>query len=428
MDRVVEKILRLDNEIQIPPDKSITHRGIILAALAKGTTILTNPLICKDTLSTLHCVNQLGAEHDIRENSIKIISPGYEKLHKSQNILDAGNSGTTIRLLSGVLASLPFKSIITGDDSLKRRPMKRIIDPLKMMGAEIESENLQPPLQITGRELRPFDFDLSIPSAQVKSAIILAALNTIGLTKIREKTRTRDHTERMLKLFGSSISRYETTSGEVLNVLGKQKLYCTRINIPGDFSSAAYFIGLSLMIPGSRLVLKDINLNPTRTGMLKILKKQDVIKISDFRIISGEPRGTLIIRYKKLNSFKIRKEEIPAVIDEIPILCVIATQIEGTSIIQGATELKYKESNRLSAIQENIKQMGGDIEVDKNDDIIIRGATKLKGSEINPNKDHRICMAFTIAGMIADGKTTIKDVACVDYSFPGFFDIIDSLG
>jgi 3-phosphoshikimate 1-carboxyvinyltransferase len=427
MDRLIRRVSSFQKSIIIPPDKSITHRGIILGAIATGATILRNPLICEDTLSTLKCVKELGVDYEIGESSIVINSPGFEKLREPVNILDAGNSGTTMRLLSGVLAAFPFKSIITGDKSLKRRPMKRIIEPLDAMGAKVKSDNNHPPLEIFGGELKPIDYNLEIPSAQVKSAIIFAAVNTKGKTTIHEKIHSRDHTERMLKAFEGNIEKTAQNEGFTINIAGRQELSGANIDIPGDFSSAAFFIGLSLFVPESQIVMENIGLNPTRTGMLKIFEEQDVIGISDFKIICGEPRGTITTKPKKVNPFRIKREEIPSIVDEIPILCVIAAQIDGVSVIEGARELRYKESDRIEAIKENIQRMGGNVDVKENDDIIIKGSTPLKGAEINSLNDHRICMAFSIAGMIADGETIIKDSESVNYSFPGFFDIVESL-
>ena len=359
--------------------------------------------------------------------SLEINSPGYEKLRAPDKVLNAGNSGTTIRLLSGVLASLPFKSIITGDDSLKRRPMKRIIEPLEAMGARIKSDNYCPPIEITGNELKPIDYNLEIPSAQVKSAIILAALNTRGTTFIHEKIRTRDHTERMVSMFGANLIGIKNKLGTKIEITGKHELKRSIIDIPSDFSSAAFFIALSLLVPDSRVIIENVSLNSTRLGFLKIFQRSGLLKISDFEIFSGEPQGKISVHSGRIEPIVIEKEEIPILIDEIPILSVIATQLDGVSIIKNAGELRVKESNRIQAIQENIQNMGGQIEINDKDDIIIKGPTPLSGTKISTYGDHRICMAFTIAGLIAEGETIITDPESVDYSFPGFFDVVDSL-
>jgi 3-phosphoshikimate 1-carboxyvinyltransferase len=429
MQKVFHKIKPFKGDIIIPPDKSITHRAIILGTIAKGITTLHYPLICKDTISTLNCVSQLGVKYEICDKILTINSPGLDDLSEPKKELDAGNSGTTIRLLSGLLASLLFKSTIIGDKSLSKRPMKRIIEPLTLMGAKIHSSDGCPPLVIEGTALTGIEYNLYIPSAQVKSALILAAINAKGKTIIKEKNQSRDHTERMLPEFDGKINiqKYPDKTSDII-IPGKQTLESAQIHIPGDISSAAYFIALTLLVKGSSLRIKDVGLNPTRTGFIDILDCQDLIKFENLIVKSNEPRADIIIQSGKLKPFTIKKEHIPLLIDEIPILCVLATQIHGRSTIMGATELRVKECDRIKAISNNLKMMGANIDVNSDDDIIIEGPSSLKGSQIKTYNDHRTCMAFSIAGLIANGTTTISDINCVDYSFPDFFDIIEMLG
>lgn len=428
MERVLHKISSFNKEIRIPSDKSITHRGIILGTMARGITTIQNPLICKDTLSTLNCVAELGVQYKIEDNKLLIQSPGISGLEKPQKTLDAGNSGTTMRLLSGLLASLPYQTKITGDDSLLRRPMINIIKPLKLMGARIHSFDYYPPMIIEGSNLLEIEYDLIIPSAQVKSAIIIAALNSKGRTIIHEKIKSRDHTERMLGKFKGKIFVFDNHWGGAKIVIdGGQRLAPGKIDVPGDISSASFLIALALLVKDSTLKIFDVGINPTRTGFLKALHRHELIGVEKIDFFSEELRGDMLIRSGDLKPFTVQKDQVPLLIDEIPILCIMATQIKGTSTIMGAHELRFKECDRIHALQINLERMGAKIRISKNEDIIIKGPMTLKGAKIETFNDHRICMAFTIAGLIAEGETIIPDTSCVDYSFPGFFDIIKSL-
>ncbi len=407
-------------EIEIPPDKSISHRALILGSMGKGETVIHNLLESKDVLSTVRILKKLGVKIQREKNLWKVKNTiGFKE---PLEILNAGNSGTTARLMMGVLSSLPFISFLTGDKSLRRRPMDRVIIPLSQMGAEFWAKSGKfLPLAIKGAPLKPIHYTLPIPSAQVKSAIILAALRASGETTIREPLPSRDHTERMVKHMGGEIFKEE----KVIKVKGSE-LYAREFKIPGDLSSASFFITLALLIPGSRIVIKGVGLNPTRKGFLELLKKIGGRIEENIKEKEWEPRGDLIVEYSELKPFKIGKKEIPLLIDEIPLLALIATQIEGISEIRDAEELRVKESDRIKSTVGNLRLLGAEIE-ELPDGMIIKGKTILKGNRVRSFGDHRIAMMLIIAGLIAEGETIIEGAECVDISFPGFFGKIESL-
>lgn len=408
-----------------PPDKSITHRAIFLAALSCKESIIKNPLLSEDCISTIKCFRKLGVPIKILKGFLKISAgeksdwSNLRKLHKPLQSLDCGNSGTTMRLLSGVLAAQPFTSRLSGDHSLSQRPMHRVIEPLVKMGAKIQArKNNFSPLVIQGNpRLKPIFFRTPVASAQVKSAILLAGLFADGKTAVQEPIFSRDHTERMLKSLGVRIQFHQPT----VSVWGGGRLDGLKITVTGDFSSAAFFIAAALLVPGSHLIIKDVNLNPTRTGFLKVLKKMGgKIKIRNLKNICNEPVGELQVQYSSLRGISVGKEQIPLMIDEIPILAVLATQAEGRTVISGAEELRVKESDRLAAIASELKKMGAKIQ-EKKDGLIIEGLTRLRGVKVNSYDDHRIAMSLAIAGLIAEGKTSIKDFDSVQISFPKYF-------
>jgi len=422
MDVIVKRVENIEGEIEVPGDKSISHRSLIFGAISEGTTEIKNLLESSDCFSTLTCLEKIGIKIE-KGKTYKIYGNTFKE---PEDILDCGNSGTTIRLLSGVLSSKNFLSILTGDNSLRQRPMKRIIEPLEKMGTFIigRENNSFPPIVIKGRKLNGIDYKIPVPSAQVKSCIILASLFSDGATIIEEPYQTRDHTERMLQYFGGEI----TKKGNKIHIPGNQKLYGRDVIIPGDFSSAAYFIAIGLLIKNSKIRIKNINLNPTRIYFLKVIEKMGgEIKIIEQKKVCNEEVGTIEIEYKgKLNGIEIKEKEVPLIIDEIPLIGVIASVSKGKTIISGAKELRYKESDRIKAIVSQLRKMGSEI-YEKEDGFEIYGVEKLKGSNVNSWNDHRIAMCLTIAGLIAEGETKIENTDCVKISFPQFYDLISSL-
>jgi 3-phosphoshikimate 1-carboxyvinyltransferase len=425
-----------------PPDKSISHRAVIFSSLSKGKSIIKNFLRAEDTISTMNAMKKLGIE--IQENLISPSPPlakggkggfsgqlvingnGIHGLKEPCNVIDCGNSGTTIRMLSGVLSGNPFFSVLTGDKSLRTRPMDRVIIPLSQMGTEIIArvENRYPPIAIKGRKLQPIKYSSPVASAQVKSAILLAGLYADGETEIIEPAKSRDHSERMLPVFGADIK----VEGLHVSIRGGTKLKGAEIHVPGDFSSAAFFIIGALLIKDSDITIKGVGINPTRTGLINILNEMGAdINISNVRNLSGEPVADIHCKGRaELKAINITKEKIPALIDEFPILCVAATQSTGTTTIRGAGELRLKESDRIKSMVTELSKMGAEIE-EFEDGLSIRGKKRLKGAITDSHSDHRIAMALSIAALIADGKTMINGVKSVNISFPGFFKILKRL-
>ena len=410
--------------ITVPGDKSISHRGLLLGAIAEGTTTIHNLSSSVDVWSTWRCLKQLGVEIIEKDDSLEVIGKGFYGLKPPSKRLDCGNSGTTMRLMTGILAAQPFKTTLVGDDSLNQRPMKRIIEPLTQMGAKIES---QPgglaPLTIYGSKLNATYYKSPVASAQVKSAILLAGLHARGTTTVNEPHLSRDHTERMLADFGVIVNRV----GLSVSLDGGKVLHGSEVRVPGDFSSSAFFIGAALIVPNSELTIKNAGLNPTRTGMLAILKHTGAkIEIEPYQQKSSEPVGDINVFTSRLNGIEIPPDLVPKLIDEVPILAVIATQAKGTTKLTGAKELRVKESDRLNAIVNNLSLMGVQIE-ELEDGFIIEGQQKLKGAVVDSYGDHRIAMAFAVAGLIAEGETQIKNSECVEISMPNFFETLQEI-
>ncbi len=426
MDLKVKRCKNLKGVINVPGDKSITHRALIIGSISKGKTIVTNYSNCKDCLTTLDILRKSGVKIDKSHSEIIVYGKGFEGLKQYAKELNCKNSGTTMRLLTGVFSTLNYKTILTGDSSLSRRPMNRIISPLKKMGADIESkgEKGTPPLIINGKRLKPFEHILKIPSAQVKSALILAGLNTEGETSITEFIKSRDHTERLLQLFGDSIY-FENNK---IIVKGNASLSGQEISMAGDISSASYFIALAVLIEDSDIIIKNVGINKTRMGFIEVLNKMGAnIDIENRKIISNEPVGDIIISGKQdLKGIVIEKNDIPKIIDELPLLAVVATQARGETIVRGAEELRVKESDRIKSITNELRKMGANIE-EMRDGFIINGITELRGSYCESYEDHRIAMSLTIAGLIADGESIIKNTDCIDISFPGFINYFKEL-
>lgn len=414
MQKIVNKISKgLNGAITIPADKSISHRAVMFASLANGKSIIKNFSKGQDPLSSLKVCQSLGIEAEFKENLI-IKSTG--KLTRPVHSLDCGNSGTTMRLMSGILASRDFQSTLIGDTSLSKRPMKRVIEPLSLMGAEIQSTDFKAPLVINGKALKPITYTSKLASAQVKSCILLAGLNTDGTTSFTEPYISRNHTEIMLKYMGANISTNNNTA-----TIQKSKLEPRTIEICGDISSAAYFIVAGLIVPNSKIILKNVGLNPTRTGILEVAEKMGGdIEILDKQIISGEEVGDIQISYSSLKSCTIEGDIIPRLIDELPVIAVLATQAEGTTIVKDAQDLRNKESDRIKAVVTELKKLGANIE-ETPDGFIINGKKQLKGEAfVESYHDHRLAMSLYVAGLICENPIKINGFEWVDISFPEF--------
>ena len=415
----------LKGEITIPGDKSISHRAVMLGSLAKGTTEITHFLQGEDCLSTISCFRKLGISIENTNERILIHGKGLHGLSAPSEILDCGNSGTTTRLLSGILCGQPFSSTLTGDDSIQRRPMKRIIDPLSQMGADIRSlkQNFCAPLSIEGKKLTGILYNSPIASAQVKSAILLAGLYADGGTSVTEPYVSRNHSEIMLAHFGAHVTCTEHTAA----VSPEPLLEGRSIKVPGDISSAAYFIAAGLLVPGSELLLKHVGINPTRDGILKVARAMGGdIQLINENAENGEPTADLLIRSASLKGTTIGGELIPTLIDEIPIIAVMAAFAEGTTIIKDAAELKVKESDRIQVMTDNLRLLGCEIEPTE-DGMIIHGGKPLHGGTVDSHKDHRIAMSFAIASLLTEGPVTIRDKECVQISFPEFYEVLEKI-
>lgn len=414
-------VKRLQGTLTVPGDKSISHRSIMFAALADGTSEITNFLEGADCLSTIDCFCQLGiaVEREKGNGLIRVHGRGLHGLHAPSSVLDTGNSGTTMRLLSGILAPQDFSVRLTGDASIQKRPMNRIIKPLSMMGADIVSEkqNGCAPLLICGAPLHGIHYVSSVASAQVKSAVLLAGLYADAPTMVTEPYVSRNHSEIMLRQFGADLSVEDTT----VTIRPGALLLPQKIQVPGDISSAAYFIAAASIVPNSELVIRNVGINPTRDGILRAAKAMGAdIVLENISDKDGEPSADLIVRSHALHGTTIGGELIPTLIDELPILAVMAAYAEGTTIIRDAAELKVKESNRIDVMTANLKAMGCDIE-GTDDGMIIRGGKPLHGAVIDSHSDHRIAMSFAVAALCAEGETEILGSECVSISYPAFY-------
>ena len=421
MQKVVNKITTsLNGSITIPADKSISHRAVMFASLAKGKSIIKNFSKGQDPLSSLKVCQALGIDAEFKDDLI-INSTG--KLSTPNVDLDCGNSGTTMRLMSGILASRNFKSILIGDESLSKRPMKRIIEPLSLMGAEIDSNDYKAPLKINGKTLQPINYTSKLASAQVKSCVLLAGLNTDGTTYFTEPYLSRNHTEIMLKYMNANISTNNNTVA-----IEKSELEPRTIEICGDISSAAYFIVAGLIVPNSKIILKNVGLNPTRTGILEVSQKMNGnVKILDKKIVSGEEVGDIQISYSELKSCTIEGDIIPRLIDELPVIAVLATQAQGTTVVKDAQDLRNKESDRIKAVVTELKKLGADIE-ETPDGFIINGKTSLKGDcSVETYHDHRLAMSLYVAGLVCQKQICINGFEWVSISFPEFETLFEVL-
>lgn len=422
---VLKPAKHLRGEVRLPGDKSITHRAMMISALADGMSEIVGFSSAADPMSTLACLRALGVEGRITPESLHIDGRGLRKLSKPQHVLDAGNSGTTIRLLTGILAGQTFGSTITGDETLQKRPMKRVIDPLTQMGARIEATVTQtPPLEISPTSrLHGIDYVLPVASAQVKSAVLLAGLHAEGTTRVTEPTATRDHTERMLGLTVKA-----SHGARIVEVSGGQNPEARRFNVPGDISAATFFLVAGCLIPNSELHITGVGLNPTRTAILSVLLEMGAeIQIEKIEIPDPEPIGNITVRSSQLNNVRISPDLVPSLIDEIPALAVAGVIAKGRFEVRGASELRVKESDRVKSISENLKKFGVQTE-EYDDGIAFEGGNELiPSSPLDSYGDHRIAMAMGVGGLIATKEVQVCSAECVDISFPGFWDVLNSL-
>lgn len=424
MDKVIKSKTGLKGTIKIPGDKSISHRAVMFGSLAKGDTEITGFLKGDDCMSTISCFKKLGIKIDVTDDKVIVHGKGLKGLSAPSKTLDVGNSGTTIRLISGILSAQNFDSVLNGDSSIQKRPMKRVINPLSQMGASIESTNDGfAPLTIHGRKLKAIEYTMPVASAQVKSAILLASLFAEGTTVINEPVASRDHTEIMLNYFGADIKNYNgvITSSPV------EELYGKTLEVPGDISSAAFFMVAGLIVPNSHIIIENVGINPTRTGIIDALKAMGgYVKVINERKSGGELVGDIEVKTSHLKATTLEGSIIPRMIDEIPVFAVAALCAEGTTYVKDASELKVKESNRIATMSTELGKMGVII-TETDDGMIIEGNQKLKGNTVYSHLDHRVAMSCAIAALIAEGSTTITDADCVGISFPDFYDLLEKL-
>jgi 3-phosphoshikimate 1-carboxyvinyltransferase len=419
-----QKATSCRGEVTIPGDKSISHRAVMFGALSEGTSEVTNFLQGADCLSTIDCFRKLGIEIENTPDRILIHGKGLHGLKAPTSILDAGNSGTTTRLISGILSAQHFESTLTGDASIQKRPMRRIMEPLSMMGAQIESVNGNDcaPLHITGAPLHGIHYHSKVASAQVKSAILLAGLYADGETRVTEPAISRNHSELMLGTFGADVR----TEGNTAIIQPNPKLVAQKVNVPGDISSAAYFIAAGLLVPGAEVYIHNVGINPTRDGILKVAQAMGgnitFLNVKE----DGEPTADLLVKHSALHGITIEGDIIPTLIDELPIINIMAACAEGTTIIRDAAELKVKESDRISVMVQYLSAMGCDI-TGTDDGMVIQGGKPLHGAVIDSHMDHRIAMSFAIASLVAEGETEIKGSDAVTISYPEFYNDLKKL-
>ena len=421
----IKKLRSLKGELTVPGDKSISHRAVMFGSLAEGTTKITHFLQGADCLSTISCFQKMGISIQQTKDEVLVHGKGLHGLSAPDELLDVGNSGTTTRLISGILAGQNFSSELNGDASIQARPMNRIITPLTMMGADIKSlrGNGCAPLLITGNPLKGIHYSSPVSSAQVKSCILLAGLYADEKTSVTEPVLSRNHTEIMLNYLGAKISAEGTTC----SILPEPTLKAREILVPGDISSAAYFIAAGILTPGSEILLKNVGINPTRDGMLRVCRAMgaDITLLNENK--EAEPTADLLVRSGSLQGIVIEGEIIPTLIDELPMIAVMAAFAKGTTIIRDAKELRVKESDRIQVMVENLRRMGADIEGTE-DGMIIHGGVPLHGAVIDPHLDHRVAMSFAVAGTICDGPLTILNGDCVNISYPNFYQDLYGLG
>lgn len=415
----------LNGEFKVPGDKSISHRAVMIGSLAKGKTTITNFLNGEDCLRTIKIFQQFGVDININNTDVIINSLGYDKFVEPSQPLYFGNSGTTARLMLGILAGLPFHTVVYGDKHLTERPMDRVVLPLKKMNAEINGRNngLLLPLAIKGKQLKSIEYNIPVESAQVKSALIFASLFTQEESRFTEKSLTRDHTENMLNAFGANIN----TSGLTINVVPKPKLIAKHIKVPGDISSAAFFLVAGALVPGSEITLLNVGLNESRTGILTVLEAMGAnLSITNIVTENDEKSGDITVTYKELHGTVIEGDLIPKLIDEIPILALLATQAEGETVIKDAIEMRVKETDRIKAVYETLTTLGADVR-ETEDGLIIKGNSILTGGSIKGYDDHRMAMMGIIASLITTEDVILDNIDSINISYPSFIDDLNRL-
>jgi 3-phosphoshikimate 1-carboxyvinyltransferase len=422
---IVEQAKTLKGKVHVPGDKSISHRAVMIGSIAKGDTKIENFLRSDDCMRTVDCFRKMGIEIIIDEKNVVVKGKGLSGLKEPSDVFDVGNSGTTMRLLSGILAGQKFHSTLTGDESIRRRPMGRIIEPLKKMGAVIHGRQRDTlaPLTIIGKDINGITYEMPVSSAQVKSAVLLAGLYARGTTTVIEKEETRDHTERMLEYFGAAIKRDDKR----ISVEGMIEFNGNKVFVPGDISSAAFLMVAASIVPGSNITIKDVGVNPGRTGIIDVLHRMGAdIEVKNERILSNEPVADISVKYSELNAVELSGSIMPRIIDEIPIIAVAAALAKGKTVIKGAEELRVKESDRIKTTVHELKRLGAKIE-EARDGFVIYGPAKLNRGVCQSYGDHRIAMLSAIAGLAASGQTIVEKVECVETSFPGFASMMNSL-
>lgn len=425
MKRVLQSKKPLRGEISVPGDKSIGHRAVIFGSIARGSTRISNLSGGEDNQRTVRAFKDLGVKISTEGETLYIEGKGWAGLTSPKNIIDCGNSGTTMRLLSGVLAGRPFTTILDGDQSLRRRPMQRVIEPLRRMGANLVGHEGtgRAPLEINGGKLRGIEYPMPIASAQVKSAILLAGLQAEGVTVVDEPQNSRNHTELMIKGFGGQVAVY----GRKVSLNGGQTLHGKDLRIPGDISSAAFFLVAAALIPGSKVIVRRVGVNPTRDGVIEILRRMGAdIELLGATVETGEPVADLRVTGRRLKGVEIGAELVARTIDEYPVLAVAAALADGVTEISDVKELRFKESDRISAMTEGLRRLGVEVE-EREDGMTIHGRETLQGDRLRSFGDHRIAMSLAVAGLCADGGVEIDDAQCVDISFPTFFDLLDEI-
>ncbi|QKS71103.1 3-phosphoshikimate 1-carboxyvinyltransferase [Paenalkalicoccus suaedae] len=426
MEKVIYQAKKpLQGTVVTPGDKSISHRSVMFAAIAEGTSEITGFLRGQDCLSTISCMRQLGVKIEETEDKIIVHGKGVHGLTEPKEILDVGNSGTTIRLLSGILAGQPFASMLIGDDSIAKRPMRRVTGPLKMMNATIDGRDYAnlTPIAIRGGSLQGMSYVSPVASAQVKSAILLAGLYANGTTTVAEPHKSRDHTERMLQAFGVDVTSSELSA----SIQGGQKLTATNVHVPGDVSSATFMLVAAAIVPDSDVTLTNVGLNPTRSGIIDVLERMGAsLTFSNEKTVGGEPVADIRIRYQELTSTTVEGAEIPRLIDEIPAIALLATQAKGTTVIKDAEELKVKETNRIDTVVLQLQKLGASIEA-TDDGMIIHGGESLHGGSAESYHDHRIGMTMALAGLISENPVSVSGTDAIAVSYPNFFTHLEEL-
>lgn len=426
IERVIKRSRGLSGTVTVPGDKSISHRAVMLGAIAEGKTRVENFLAGEDCLATMKCFMEMGVSFQGPDRGkLTIQGRGLQGLREPRKVLDAENSGTTMRLMAGILSGQPFFSVITGDDSLTKRPMGRVVEPLTRMGAVIQGRrgDTLAPLAIKGGNLRAIDYTSPVASAQVKSSILLAGLFAGGWTYVTEPSKSRDHTERMLTYFGAEV----LVQGNRVGVRGGGTLSGGQVKVPGDISSAAFLMVAATVVPDSDLTIEGVGTNPTRDGIIEALKRMGAdIRVVNTREVNGEPVSDIRVKYAVLRGTTVEGDLIPRLIDEIPVLAVAAAAAGGVTEVRDASELKVKESNRIATVVRELRKFGVDAS-ELEDGFLVNPGNKLTGAAVDPGRDHRIAMAMSVAGLISEGETVIRDAQCVNVSFPGFYDVLKSI-